>query len=80
MKTKALAPLARTEKKLKTWTAQLDLDQVSFAQNPEFDNVFFNQIDAWRRMEIAIKHKMDRPSIRRHRKDFATLYYSFRKT
>lgn len=80
MKSNALAPVEKMEEKLRPWSAQVEVDQVTFEQNPDIGIDFYNYIDAWRRMEIAFKHKIERPFIKRHRKDFATLYYSFRKT
>jgi hypothetical protein len=77
MKTNALTSVDGDEN-LKPWSATVELDQVQFAQNPDLGIDFYNHIDAWRRMEIAFKHKIDRPQVKRPRKEFATLYYSLR--
>lgn len=78
MKSNVLASVEKIEEELKLWAAHVEVDQVTFAQNPDLGIDFYNHIDAWRRMEIAFKHRIDRPYAKRPRKDFATLYYSFR--
>jgi hypothetical protein len=78
MKNEVTASVDDIDEELKLWAAHVEIDQVHFAHSPDLGIDFYNHIDAWRRMEIAFKHRIDRPNVKRSRKEFATLYYSFR--
>jgi hypothetical protein len=79
MNNDALASVDKVDEKVKPWSAQVELGQVQFLQNPDLGIDFYNQIDAWRKMEVSFKHKIERPRIKRARKEFTTLYYSYRE-
>ncbi|HXH76182.1 MAG TPA: hypothetical protein VNJ08_14525 [Bacteriovoracaceae bacterium] len=68
-----------TEEKLPLWAAHVEVGQVQFLQSPDLGIDFYNHIDAWRKMEVSFKHRIDRPNVKRCRKDLLTLHYSFRQ-
>ncbi len=80
MKNDAQASVPKTKEKLLPLAVEVELGDVQFAQNPSLGIIFFNQIDAWRRMEIAFTHKIERPSIKRSHKEFTTFYYSLKES
>jgi hypothetical protein len=79
MKKNGLVTVDNQEEILSHWTAEVELGQVRYSAGPEVEVDFFNHIDAWRKMEISFKHKMERPLVKREKKEFSTLYYSFRE-
>ncbi len=67
------------EKNSDLWTAEIEIGQVQFSKSAHLGLDFYNSIDGWRKMEILFGHKILRPHIKRHDREFTTLHYSVRE-